>query len=233
MIRTLLVDDERLARKRLSHLLAAHPDIEIVGEADCAEAACAQAARFRPDLVFLDIQMPREDGLSVLSRLPLGTAVVFVTAHDQYAVRAFELAALDYLLKPVAPARLALTMERIRSLFADEGREVLLGDTRNWAKVNVVLIHAIQAQASYTRTLTGQDEAHMVRRSMQEWEDLLPSPPFLRLSRSLIVNRNSLVGLKTKNRDEADLFLKDTRSPIVLGRVALTTLRRECATDFF
>ena len=115
MIRTLLVDDEQPARERLKQLLAAHPDVEIVGEAEDGVQAVERIAGLMPDLVLLDIQMPGASGLDVVASL--GTqrpAVIFCTAYDQYAVDAFELSALDYLLKPVNRARLAAALDRVR-----------------------------------------------------------------------------------------------------------------------
>lgn len=117
MIRTLLIDDEQPARERLRQLLAAHGDVEVVGEAEDGVQAAERIAELAPDLVLLDIQMPGASGLDVAASL--GTprpAVIFCTAFDQYAVDAFELSALDYLLKPVNRARLAAALERVRAV---------------------------------------------------------------------------------------------------------------------
>ena len=115
MIRTLLVDDEQPARERLKQLLAAHPDVEIVGEAEDGVHAAERIAELAPDLVLLDIQMPGASGLDVVASLgKQRPAVIFCTAYDQYAVDAFELSALDYLLKPVNRARLAAALDRVR-----------------------------------------------------------------------------------------------------------------------
>ncbi len=121
--RALIVDDERLARTRLRTLLAAHPEITIAGEADSASTAVAEIDRLAPDLVFLDIQMPGASGFDVLEQTEQSFAVVFVTAFDEHALRAFDINAVDYLLKPVTAARLAQSIERVRraSLSADAG----------------------------------------------------------------------------------------------------------------
>lgn len=124
MIRTLLIDDEQPARERLRQLLAAHGDVEIVGEAEDGVQAAERIAELAPDLVLLDIQMPGASGLDVAASL--GTprpAVIFCTAFDQYAVDAFELSALDYLLKPVNRARLAASLDRVRVARRDQGVE--------------------------------------------------------------------------------------------------------------
>jgi two-component system LytT family response regulator len=119
MIRTLVIDDEQPARERLKQLLTAHPDVEIVGEADDGVEAAEKIAELTPDLVLLDIQMPGASGLDVAASLGKPRpSVIFCTAFDQYAVDAFELSALDYLLKPVNRARLASALDRVRSAYA-------------------------------------------------------------------------------------------------------------------
>ena len=113
-MKALLIDDERLARNELRRLLAAFPEIKVVGEAQNAKQARDQLAALKPDLLFLDVQMPGESGIEFLESLePPVPHVVFTTAYDEFAVKAFELNALDYLLKPVDPARLAAAVERL------------------------------------------------------------------------------------------------------------------------
>jgi two-component system LytT family response regulator len=115
-MRALIVDDEAPARNKLRRMLAAFDDVEVVGEADGGGAAMAMAANLRPDVIFLDVQMPEVDGFAVAASLPDdGPALVFVTAFDRYALQAFDARAADYLLKPVEPARLERAVERLRS----------------------------------------------------------------------------------------------------------------------
>jgi two-component system LytT family response regulator len=124
MIRTLVIDDEQPARERLKQLLTAHPDVEVVGEADDGVEAAEKIAELSPDLVLLDIQMPGASGLDVAASLGKPRpAVIFCTAFDQYAVDAFELSALDYLLKPVNRARLAAALDRVRAASVPTGRD--------------------------------------------------------------------------------------------------------------
>jgi two-component system LytT family response regulator len=113
-MKALIVDDERLARTELRRLLTQHPEIEIAGEARNGEEALALAAQHAPDLLFLDIQMPQMSGFDVLDRLDDIPQVIFTTAYDAYAIKAFEVNALDYLMKPIAPARLAAALAKIR-----------------------------------------------------------------------------------------------------------------------
>jgi len=114
MIRTLIVDDEPYAREELAELLGSDPDIEILGSATNAIEALGLIQRFKPDVVFLDIQMPKLSGMELVAMLDPLPRIVFVTAFDEYAIQAFEENAFDYLLKPVEPARLAKTLSRLR-----------------------------------------------------------------------------------------------------------------------
>ncbi len=124
MIRTLLIDDEQPARERLKQLLSAHADLEVVGEAGDGIEAAEKIAELAPDLVLLDIQMPGASGLDVAASLGQGRpAIIFCTAFDQYAVDAFEVSALDYLLKPVNRARLAAALDKVRGAAARPGRD--------------------------------------------------------------------------------------------------------------
>ena len=124
MIRTLIIDDEQPARERLKQLLASHADVEVIGEADDGVEAAEKIAELTPDLVLLDIQMPGASGLDVAASLGKPRpAVIFCTAYDQYAVDAFELSALDYLLKPVNRARLAAALDRVRAATSAPGRD--------------------------------------------------------------------------------------------------------------
>ena len=122
-MKALLIDDERLARNELRRLLAAFPDIEIAGEAANAKQAREQLVALQPDLLFLDVQMPGETGMELLESLePPAPEVIFTTAYDEFAVKAFELNALDYLLKPVDPARLTTAIEKLRAKQAGSPR---------------------------------------------------------------------------------------------------------------
>jgi two-component system LytT family response regulator len=230
-MRAILVDDERLARKRLATMLAQHPEVRIVGEANSVAAAQDLIAKVRPNILFLDIQMPHADGFELVPSIPIEAAVVFVTAYDQHALRAFESAALDYLLKPVSADRLAETVRRLRLRLKTDAREVLVGDSRNWTRIPIREISVIQAEGAYTRVLRGATDSHLVRRSMAEWLDLLPPDEFIRANRSLLVNRNHVSGLRSRNRDEGELLIRDRTTPIPLGRTALRVLRSACPPE--
>ncbi|MEO6992516.1 MAG: response regulator, partial [Lacunisphaera sp.] len=163
-MKALLIDDERLARNELRRLLKAHPEIEIVGEAVNATEALERIAELKPDLLFLDIQMPGDDGFTLLEKIdPPLPQVIFTTAYDEFAVKAFEFNALDYLLKPVDPNRLATAMDKLRSYAMRSGegtanRERLGLDDKVFVRegdhcwfVPVKNIRLLESEGNYTR----------------------------------------------------------------------------------
>jgi two-component system, LytTR family, response regulator len=184
----LIIDDERLARAELSRLLAAHPEIEIAGEARNGEEAIAEIARLSPDLLFLDIQMPGMTGFEILERLDDVPQVIFTTAYDQYAIRAFEVNALDYLLKPIAPARLAAALSRLRA--RPQGArldQVFVRDGDRCWIVRVPDIFLLESEGNYTRVWFGA-ERPLIRRSLNALESQLDPGLFFRAGRKQILN---------------------------------------------
>ena len=247
ILRALLVDDERLARKRLAGLLAAHPQIQVIGEADGLEAAATMVANLRPDVVFLDIELPPDNGLELLARLPESfapPAVVFVTAHETFAVEAFAVSAFDYLLKPVHPDRLALTLRRLTAVrksispIACSGEEdwtlesrIPLTDRQTLRVVEVREIVAIGALGTYAQVMLADQPAMTVLRSISEWERRLPESEFLRLDRSLIVQPRRLLSVNRRSRDEALVTLHGLDEPLRIGRIAAQRLRRHLGSE--
>jgi two-component system LytT family response regulator len=187
-IKALIVDDERLARSELRRLLAAHPEVEISGEARNGEEALELMERLTPDLLLLDIQMPGMNGFELLERLEDVPQVIFTTAYDQYAIRAFEVSALDYLTKPVVPARLgaALAKVRPRSVPARLERVFVREGERCWI-VALPDIYLLESEGNYTRVhFSGQQP--LVRRSLDSLEAQFDPGMFFRASRREIVN---------------------------------------------
>lgn len=240
--RVLLVDDERLARKRLRSLLAAHADVEVVGEAPDLAAARACVRELQPNLVFLDVQLSPGDGFDLLPDLPAATDVIFVTAHDTFAVRAFEAEALDYLLKPVLPARLAASLERLRRNSAgaapsaqtnpkpaalEASEHLVLRDGRTWHRLELSTVTAVQGEGTYTRLFTAKGTSLLTLRTLTQWSVLLPERGFARLSRSLIVNLARIRRCHFADRDRAEVWLDGHDRPLQLGRVASRHLRQQ------
>jgi two-component system LytT family response regulator len=190
-MRALIIDDERLARAELRRLLEKHPDVEIVGEARDAEDALNQIRRMEPELLFLDIQMPGSNGFELLAQLDRVPLVVFTTAYDDYALKAFEVNALDYLLKPVAPERLAAALAKIAST---KSRTPVAGDQQIFVKdgercwfVALREIVLLESEGNYTR-LYFSGHRPLVLRSLNYLEDRLDPAVFFRASRKHILN---------------------------------------------
>jgi two-component system, LytTR family, response regulator len=249
-LRALLVDDERLARKYLRKLLAEHTDVTVAGEAGSVAEASALAAELRPDVIFLDVQMPPESGFDLLPLLSPAPAVVFVTAHDQFALRAFAASAADYLLKPVEPERLALALQHARHGRLPPGAAsgaygpppsaaptllnrddlLILRDSGRVRRVCVGDITAIVAEGSYTYVHLAAERTMFLPRSMNTWAQQLPTPPFLRADRSLFVNLSRIARLDIRSRDEGLLTLDAAGDPTLpLRRVALAQIRAALA----
>jgi len=187
-MRAVIIDDERLARVELRRLLTAHAEVEVVGEAQSAEQAMETISNLSPDLIFLDIQMPGVTGFELLERLDDVPQVIFTTAYDQYAVRAFEANALDYLMKPIAPARLATALARVRPRRPKSRLEqVFVRDGERCWIVRLADVFLMESEGNYTR-LCFASERPLIRRSLSALEEQLDPAMFFRANRKQIVN---------------------------------------------
>ena len=205
-INALLVDDERLARNELRRLLAAFPGVEVVGEASDATQARLQMEQLTPNVIFLDVKMPGESGMQLLETLEAPVPeVIFTTAYDEFAVKAFDLNALDYLLKPVDPARLAMAVERLRAKLggspgvavpstAQKGRERLSGDDKVFVRegercwfVEVKTIRLLESEGNYTRVHFDTAQPQLFR-SLNAMEERLDPKYVVRANRREIIN---------------------------------------------
>jgi two-component system, LytTR family, response regulator len=190
-MRAVIIDDERLARVELRRLLAAHPEVEIAGEAGHGEEAIQRVSALAPDLIFLDIEMPGMTGFELLERLEDVPRVIFTTGYDQYALKAFEVNALDYLMKPIAPERLASALRRVRPAGTPRPRleQVFVrGGERCWI-VRLADVFLMESEGNYTRLCFGK-ERPLIRRSLNALEDQLDPAIFFRANRRQIVNLN-------------------------------------------
>jgi two-component system LytT family response regulator len=213
---TLIVDDEPLARSNLAVLLRLDPKIEVVAECGSGIDAPAMIRNLKPDLLFLDVQMPECDGFDVLELLgnDVPPAVVFVTAYDQYALRAFEAGALDYLLKPFDNARFDLALSRARQKVAfgkNLPRKLDRLAIKNAGQVSFLKISEIDwiEAADYYACLHVAQRTHMLRRSISELEQDLDPSIFCRIHRSTIVNLDRICGLALNEDGEYEVLLED------------------------
>eukprot|EP00903_Cladosiphon_okamuranus_P004075 g4073.t1 len=201
-------------------------------EAGDVASAAELCEELKPDLIFLDIQMPRLDGFALLPLLKKIPEIIFVTAFDKYAVRAFEVNAFDYLLKPIAPARLEKSILRLGAApqHATENLEdtdvIALREDSQLRMVPLKTITHIEAEDNYTRVHIRGDAPAMVRRQMADWDELLPAPSFFRVSRSLIVRLDSIKKLHSLSRDLSQLTLHDHDRKLELGRTASLKLKK-------
>src|SRR5437764_4278339 len=222
-MRVIIVDDEHLARGLLREHLAAHPDIEIAGECANGFEAVKAITELQPDLVFLDIQMPKLDGFEVAELAGTRTRYLFVTAYDQFALRAFEVHAIDYLLKPFTPARLAQALAHARervapapgapestsaveAVVAEASRRhqplerILIRDGARVQVVPVTTIDYIEAQDDYVAVIAGGKQWLKSQR-LAELETQLDPQAFLRVHRSCIVNVAAIARIEPAGRD--------------------------------
>jgi two-component system LytT family response regulator len=228
----LIVDDEPLARERLRRLIEAESDLEVTGECGDGASAVAAIRSTAPDLVFLDVQMPELDGFAVLKKAGLEKlpAVIFVTAYDQFALKAFEVHAVDYLLKPISAARLKQALQRARShieqrqttdlsrrltaLLADVGagaRALERLAVRSSGKVVFIKVEDIdwvEAADNYVSLHVGS-ESLLHRETMSSLESMLPASKFMRISRSTIVNVDRIKELQPLFHGEYAVILRN------------------------
>lgn len=249
-LRAILVDDESPSRIHLGKRLKAHPEVKIVGQAEDVSSAFDCVCAERPDVIFLDIQMPKENGFALLPKLetvePQPT-IVFVTAFDEYAIKAFEANALDYLTKPVGADRLAKTILRLNKQLAPakaaasesispprtetakrlESEDLVLLRERSLSMmVKAREIAAIESQGDYTRIFLGEEKILMMKKPLSFWESQLPAELFTKVSRSLLVNRKSVAKLEKKNLLSWDLYLEGAKQPITLSILESKRLRQ-------
>ena len=234
MIRTLVIDDEQPARERLKQLLSAHPDVEVVGEADDGVQAAETIAELAPDLVLLDIQMPGASGLDVAASLGKPRpAVIFCTAFDQYAVDAFELSALDYLLKPVNRARLAAALDRVRAATQPSSRDRAIeqlmqatgmSPTRFLAKrgnrfrvVPAKEVVAFTFVEGVTHLLTATEQLSM-QPTLASLARRLDSENFFQVSRNAIIRLDAVKEARPFSDGTGEIFLANGQSMPVARR---------------
>ncbi|GJI99343.1 DNA-binding response regulator [Duganella caerulea] len=222
-MRAILIDDERLARAELRRLLAAHPEVEIVGEAANAADGIQQIAALKPDLVFLDVQMPGGSGFDMLAALDEAPEVIFTTAFDQYALQAFEVNALDYLQKPIQAARMAAALQRcalrhgralayaaagVPAVASTAAKKLFIKDGERCWFVGLQDVRLFESDGNYTRVYFDKHKPLMLR-SLNQLEERLDPQRFFRASRRHIVNLDYVDQVTPNDAGGLDLLLRD------------------------
>lgn len=199
MLKVILIDDERLARSELKRLLQEFPDVEVIGEAANANEGIEKIETLNPDLVFLDIQMPGKTGFDMLIELEKAPHVIFVTAYDEYALKAFEVNALDYLMKPVEPKRLAEALFKVRQKDEEEmisynnrgtlseNDQVFVKDGERCWFVKLSDVRLFESVGNYAKVFFGPNKP-LILKSLNALEERLDEKSFFRANRKHIIN---------------------------------------------
>ncbi len=199
MLKVILIDDERLARSELKRLLQEFPDVEVIGEAANAEEAIEKIEALNPDLIFLDIQMPGKTGFDLLTQLEKAPHVIFVTAYDEYALKAFDVNALDYLMKPVEPKRLADALLKVRQKdeeemlsynnrgILNEHDQVFVKDGERCWFVKLSDVRLFESVGNYAKVFFGTNKP-LILKSLNALEERLDEKVFFRANRKHIIN---------------------------------------------
>lgn len=237
MPQALLIEDETTARLDLRNKLALHPDVTILAEAATVRSAREILARQDYDLVFLDIQLVGGSGFDVVPDVRPGARIIFVTAYDTHALRAFEVNALDYLLKPVLPVRLAEALRRLGPAPAEEteipaGPALRLDDTvylRAGLRARftpVSEISLIAARDNYSEVQLVDGTKIFLRKSLKAWEETLPAPHFMRVHRTQIVNLARVIRYQRDGDERTLLYVAGAPEPVSASRYRWRELRQ-------
>jgi len=230
-IRAVIVDDEELARQMLREFLAGHSEIEVVAECANGFEAVKAVTDLKPDLMFLDIQMPKLDGFEVLELIGTDRAIVFVTAYDEYALRAFDIHAVDYLLKPFNAERFETALERVRQRLggklpsptelsssarppAQFLERIVVRDGTRVSIIPVAKLDYAEAQDDYV-ALSSEGKKHLKQQTISSLETALDPARFLRIHRSYIVNLEKITKIEPYNKDNHVVVLTNgTQLPV-------------------
>ena len=224
---SIIIDDEELAREDLSVLLKDYSEIKIIGEGGTVEEAKELIDNLNPDLIFLDIQMPGKSGFDLLEEIETNAKIVFVTAYDEYAIRAFEVNARDYLLKPVNKDRLNQAIEKLKTeqeeeesiqskLGFDDNIFVMVNNHYQFVKISSII--RITAAGNYSDILTSSRLKGLVLKSLKEWEARLPENNFVRIHRNAIVNLEYIDHIEGWFNYSYKVYMKNIKEPLVMSR---------------
>jgi len=227
-IKAIIIDDERPARKEMQFLLKSFSEILLIGEADNIADAVTLIQTQKPDIVFLDIQLTGENGFDLLQKVAIDFKIIFVTAYDEYAIKAFDVNASDYLLKPVDPARLEKSLKRIFNSSANNHNSTKKFDYEDsiYVKLNnytakfvelktIVLFSSI---GNYSKLETIDGNSYLILKTLKQWEEELPSCFFIRINRSSIVNIKYVIRIENYRKSNHKVYLKHIKESLEISR---------------
>jgi len=223
--KALIIDDEPLARQELLRLLEPYPEIDVRGEASSLDNAIEAIESYDPDVLFLDIDLGKYSGFDLLERVAPRFRTIFVTAFDEYAIRAFQVNALDYLLKPIHPDRLRESLERLGSPNHPESKlqleafdKILLSHLSYSRLVRVGDISYIEARGDYTRVHMRDGFSGTLHQTIKRWVERLPAFQFIQTHRSYIVNTDRVLRMEKKSKDSFSLVLDHPVTQVPVSR---------------
>jgi two-component system, LytTR family, response regulator len=234
--RTLIVDDEKFARSDLKQLLLEFPSIEVVGEAKNLKTAIEAIEHLKPELIFLDIQFPGENGFELFDKIDISAKVIFVTAYDEYAIRAFDVNACDYLLKPVNPSRLALALNRLhenqvktipKNIELTNDDTIYLQMNYKYYFIRVDSIIKITAADHYSEIITINGMRGLTKKHLCEWKDSLPPKYFIQIHRSTIVNMAYVEKIERGINYSYNLTMKNISDTIIISRRYASQIKKK------
>jgi two-component system, LytTR family, response regulator len=227
-LKAIIIDDERLARVNLIKLLEPYKEIEILAEASSCKSALEMINLHKPQLIFLDIQLSGETGFDLLEIIDNTIKIIFVTAFDEYAIRAFEVNAVDYLLKPVNPDRLKASVERVINKedlqknatkvyeYTDNIYVWLNNNTSKFIKISSIMF--IEPVGNYSRIITIDGKHGLILKTLKQWQEELPVNNFIRIHRSCIINIEHVDHIEKKLNAQTKVFLKNIPEPFEVSR---------------
>jgi len=234
--KSIIIDDERLARKELISMLKEFEQIEIIGEAEDVTSAIELIKSSNPQVLFLDIQMPGKSGFDLLNELKIDSHIIFVTAFDEYAIRAFEVNALDYLLKPITHERLKKAIDRISE--SEDSKNIVLNKLNyedrllisidshlQFLKINSLI--SIKSAGDYSEIHCKNGQKGLTNKSMKEWEQRLPDNYFCRIHRSTIINMEFVDKMEEWFNYSYRVFLKGITEPYLISRRYVSKLKEK------
>ena len=243
MLKVIAVEDDQIAHDELVRQIKMHRDLELVGSTRLYREAQRMIHELRPDAAFLDIELAGHNTMSLIENVTNPPMLVFVTAHSRYAVKAFDLAAIDFLIKPLSAARFAATVRRLQEAAHLSSRiltaanqlfdvpVVTVNSRQSVQRIKSTEIQALIADAYCTRLLLKSGGSVLAGQSLGKLLSKLPSPPFVRLTRSLVLNLQAVKQVQSMQASKVTVLLDGQAEPLELGRAATQALRKVLARE--